>query len=66
MEAALNELQKELGFRLEVIDIDSDPSLVDAYGTLVPVLKDGDAEICHYFLDPQALREHLANSSNQL
>lgn len=66
MEAALDELQKELGFRLERIDIDSDPGLVDAYGTLVPVLKDGNTEICHYFLDPQALRDHLANSLNQL
>lgn len=66
MEGALNELQKELGFRLELIDIDSDPSLADAYGTLVPVLKDGDTEICHYFLDPQTLRDHLANSPNQL
>jgi thioredoxin reductase (NADPH) len=66
MEVALTELQKELAFRLERIDVDSDPGLADAYGTLVPVLKDGDTEICHYFLDPQALREHLANSSNQL
>ncbi len=59
MEAALGDLQQELGFQLERIDIDSAPELVQAYGTLVPVLKDGDTEICHYFLDPQALRDHL-------
>ncbi|NNG14220.1 MAG: glutaredoxin family protein [Gammaproteobacteria bacterium] len=59
MAAALDELQKELGFQLERIDIDSDPALIEVYGTLVPVLKDGDTEICHYFLDPQALRDHL-------
>ena len=66
MEVALSELQQELGFRLERIDIDSNPDLIEAYGTLVPVLKDGDTEICHYFLDPQALRAHLAASPNQL
>jgi hypothetical protein len=66
MEVALTELQKELDFRFECIDVDSDPGLVGAYGTLVPVLKDGDTEICHYFLEPQALREHLANSPDKL
>ena len=66
MEVALGELQKELGFQLQRIDIDSEPALVQAYGTLVPVLKAGDTEICHYFLDPQALRDHLASSPNQL
>lgn len=66
MEVALGSLQEELGFRLERIDIDSAPALVQAYGTLVPVLKAGDTEICHYFLDPQALRDHLASSPNQL
>lgn len=66
MEAALDELQKELGFGLARIDIDSSAELVQAYGSLVPVLKDGDIEICHYFLDPQALRDHLASSLNQL
>ena len=68
MEAALADLQQELGFRVERIDIDSDPDLIDAYGTLVPVLKQGDIEICHYFLDPQALRSHLHldSSPNQL
>lgn len=66
MEVALSELQKELVFQLQRIDVDSDPALAAAYGTLVPVLKEGDIEICHYFLDMQALREHLANSPNQL
>lgn len=66
MEAALAELQEELSFQLQRIEIDSDPVLVETYGTLVPVLKDGNIEICHYFLDPQALRGHLANRTNQL
>lgn len=66
MEEALHGLQGELGFRLERIDVDSDPGLIDAYGALVPVLKDGDIEICHYFLDLQALRDHLDKRPNQL
>ena len=66
MEVALGELQKELGFHLQRIDIDRSAELVQSYGTLVPVLKAGETEICHYFLDPQALRDHLASSPNQL
>ena len=66
MEVALATLQNELDFQLQRIDIDSSPALVEAYGTLVPVLMAGEIEICHYFLDPQALRNHLAHSPNQL
>lgn len=57
---ALRGLQPVLDFELEVVDIDADPALARRYGELVPVLNLGDDEICHYFLDENALRACLA------
>jgi len=37
------------------IDIDRDPALVRLYDSKVPVLCLEDQEICHYFLDSDAL-----------
>jgi len=43
------------------VDVDSDPALEARYGEKVPVLVDADGEeICHYFLDPEALRRRVA------
>lgn len=42
------------------IDVDADPDLVRRYGARVPVLTGADGtEICHYFLDADALARHL-------
>ena len=59
MGAALEELRGELGFRLREVDIDTDPALAARYGTLIPVLTLEGREICHYHLDPVALRRAL-------
>jgi thioredoxin reductase (NADPH) len=59
---ALRGLQPALGFELEVIDIDAHPALASRYGHLVPVLNRGEREICHYFLDENALRTCLAGA----
>lgn len=41
-------------------DVDDDPELVRRYGARVPVLVAPDGnEICHYFLDVEALKQHL-------
>ena len=42
------------------IDIDRDPGLVRRYDARVPVLCDGETEICHFFFDESALRATLA------
>ena len=60
MQAALEALQGGLSFRLEVIDLDNRPDLEARYGELVPVLLNGQAEICHYFLDRTRLEQSLA------
>jgi glutaredoxin len=55
----LETLKDELGFELQYVDIDQDKQLVELYGTLVPVLMAAEQEICHYFLDKQALIEYF-------
>ena len=63
--AALQSLQTDqLRFEVEVVDVDLDldPALVARFDELVPVLF-GDLaqpELCHYFLDEEAVRRHLA------
>jgi hypothetical protein len=58
----LRERQQALAFELEIVDIDTDTSLVEQYGEKVPVLTFGEQEICHYFLDEAALKACLANA----
>ena len=55
----LEPLKSELGFELNVVDIDRDNQLIERYGTMVPVLVVAEQEICHYFLDKQALIEYF-------
>ena len=59
MHAELIPWQQRLGFSLRLVDIDASAALVERYGHKVPVLVDGEVEICHYFLDEDMLREHF-------
>ncbi|ULJ62321.1 glutaredoxin family protein [Wielerella bovis] len=65
MRDALQPLQAELGFGVAIVAIDDFPDLEEKYNELVPVLLHGDTEICHYFLDEQALRDYLQAASNK-
>ncbi|MCC6714118.1 MAG: glutaredoxin family protein [Gammaproteobacteria bacterium] len=58
---ALKALQVTHDFDIEVIDIDAagHAALHSHYDELVPVLLDGQTEICHYHLDPGAVIGHL-------
>jgi len=47
-------------FQIDEIDVDSDPELRQRYGHWVPVLMGERGEICHYFLDPDALERYFA------
>ncbi len=62
MRAALAVLRPRHGFSLEEVDVDASPDLAQRYGTLIPVLVYAEREVCHYFLDPDALEQALANS----
>jgi len=55
----LAEFEKTMGFSVKWVDIDKDPTLQTRYSTLVPVLMHNKTEICHYFLDPQALHNYF-------
>ncbi|MBL0141039.1 MAG: glutaredoxin family protein [Betaproteobacteria bacterium] len=60
MIAELEKFRGRYDFRVEVIDVDSVPALEEKWGDKVPVLLDGEREICHYFLDIEALEARLA------
>jgi hypothetical protein len=56
-------------FIIDVVDVDADDELVQQYDELVPVLlgqKDGQesVQICHYFLDAEALRAFINGTSS--
>ena len=60
MARALEPLQREFGFSVEVIDVDSDPALESRYGEWVPALTAGTEQLCHYFLDEARVRTYFA------
>ena len=65
MLAALRALEGGEGFEVEVIDVDADPVLVARFDELVPVLFGADLsapELCHYFLDHDAVRRYLVSA----
>jgi thiol-disulfide isomerase/thioredoxin len=57
---ALKRFQGRYDFDIEVVDVDSRPELEEKWGDKVPVLLDGNLEICHYFLDHDAVDARLA------
>jgi thioredoxin reductase (NADPH) len=58
--AALKQFQSRYDFDIRVVDVDSRPELEEKWGDKVPVLLDGDLEICHYHLDFEAVDARLA------
>jgi thioredoxin reductase (NADPH) len=59
MLAELENLRARFDFEIEVVDVDRHPALEEKWGDKVPVLLDGEREICHYFLDLAALEARL-------
>jgi len=57
---ALKRFQGRYDFDIQVVDVDSNPALEEKWGDKVPVLLDGDLEICHYFLDHDAVDARLS------
>ena len=52
--------KQRYGFQLDLVDIDRDPALIQKYGEMIPVLFGSGKEICHFFLDPDALQSYFA------
>ena len=44
---------------VEIVDIDSDPDLCEAYGTRIPVVEANGQEICQYTLDRERITQLL-------
>lgn len=68
-EAMLSELEIHrvaLGFELKVVDIEDDETLETLYGEKIPVLKAGEHELCHYFLDKSVLYEYIEGGEKAL
>jgi thioredoxin reductase (NADPH) len=63
MVAALRILQGRFAFELDVVDVDRHPELEARWGEKVPVLLEGESEICHYHLDAAALEARLAGNA---
>jgi hypothetical protein len=61
-EVMLGELQAVLAGRaeVEVVDIDEDAALQRRYALRIPVLADGERELCRYRLDAAVVEAHLA------
>ena len=49
-------------FDLDIVDIDSDPGLRDAFGTRIPVVEANGQFICQYTLDRERIARLLAGT----
>ena len=66
MRAAFVAQRLNVAYALEVTDVDTDPAALALYDELVPVLIGIDAQgqpqqLCHYFLDEQAVQNFVAD-----
>ena len=59
----VSEAQEELGFELELVDIDSDRELEARYRELIPVVEIDGRPAFTYFVDRDALAARLASGS---
>jgi hypothetical protein len=59
MEAHADALLAGTGHRLAAVDVDADPALRARFGRDVPLLFDGEAEICRHRMDLAAFQAWL-------
>jgi glutaredoxin len=59
-ERKLVELRDELGFELEQVAIDGDPSLEARYRELIPVVEIDGERVCTYYVQHEPFRRKLA------
>jgi len=55
----LREAEAELGFELELVDVEGDPELEARYRELLPLVEIDGRRAFTYFVEPQALRARL-------
>lgn len=59
MREALELLRREFEFDVRELDVDCDPEIEARFGEHIPVLTDGENELCRHFFDAEAVRRHL-------
>jgi thioredoxin reductase (NADPH) len=60
MLAALRQFQGRYDFEVDVVDVDRNPVLEEKWGDKVPVLLDGERELCRYHIDYDVVDARLA------
>ena len=63
MKAVVDEVRRDVALELTVVDVDTDPALVERYGLEVPVLLVDGRKAFKYRVDAAALRRRLARGS---
>lgn len=63
MRIELEAVRERFGFELRTRNVDAEPRWRERYGLKVPVLALGDEEVCHYFLDHEALDRVLRDGN---
>jgi hypothetical protein len=56
----VRDVQADLGFELELVDVGGDPELEAGYRERLPVLEIDGVQAFTYFVDAEALRSRLA------
>ena len=64
MQAALDPYLGRFSLELERVDVDRDPELRHLHGARVPVLALDGEELCHWFLDEEALLSRLEGAAD--
>jgi hypothetical protein len=60
MREALELLRRDFDFDVRELDVDCDPEIETRFAEHIPVLTDGEYELCRHFFDAEAVRCHLA------
>lgn len=63
--AGLRQFQPRYDFEIVVVDVDRHPDLEERWGDKVPVVLDGEIEVCHYHLDADALMARLEHERSR-
>ncbi len=58
---ALNKWKRRFNFKVQMVNIDQDSSLITRFAARIPLLAMGDIEICEYHLDEKALLHFVEN-----
>jgi thiol-disulfide isomerase/thioredoxin len=56
---ALSKWQQRYSFKFEIINIDQNQELTARFAARIPLLAQGETEICEYYLDENALLQIL-------